>query len=476
MIKYPIDKINPGTRFIDLTQDYSNIKLITAYFDKTKENNLSIFWYNFPEDPTILELSNFTGEPFPDILCPKTEVKGRLKELQTIFLKAQKVINQYIFNSNFKKVKTNDLVDFFTKSFTLIQDEAEALIKLNIARGAFNFESQKGGDFIKLSEHIIEYENKKRFLQAIADEIVAKSSRIELLIQHSVTKGNYREEIFRGILKKYLPKKYEVATGFIEGCKRQCDILIYDSQNFSPLFREGDLVVLPEKAVRAVIEVKSTLDTNQLQDAMELLFEVARHRNTAAPIFKGIFAFRKDIENESTIVSNITKFYHSKDSFDINTNDILYLFETVNSICVLNEQCIITDLVDYELKDNSIRPRFYSIHSENKDLKPYCAAFFNELFSFLDVDKYAKKVNVNYFKSLDYDMKYELQGELYDSSWIPQSCFIGEHDFDLDSIWSRVSDVINWKVGNHTIQSLEEKYFCETFSLKDYKKGILPNK
>lgn len=469
---YEIDKIKAGTRFIDLVKNYDEIKLITAYFDKTNKDKFSLFWYNFPEDPTIIEIGTFNGIPFPDLLGPQTYIYGRFEELRTIYIKSQKPLNSFIFDSSLKKVTPKEVINFLTKKFLLNEDEANALIKLNIAKGLLNFESQKTGDFIKLSEHILEYENKKRFLQAIADEIVSKSNRIELLVQHNVTKGNYREELFRGILKKYLPKKYEVATGFIEGCKRQCDILIYDSQNFSPLFREGDLVVLPEKAVRAIIEVKSTLDSNQLADAMDLLGEVARHRNTAAPIFKGIFAFKKDIQNESTIANNIANFYHSFDDSGVVTKDILYLFETVNSVCVLNEQCLIIDVLDYKQTDETVRPRFYSIHSENPDLKPYCASFFNELFSFLDVDKHAKKVNINYFRSLDNEIKYTMELELYDKDWIPQSAFMNEHKFDLDSIWERVSDVLNWKVGNYVIQNLEEKYFSETFLVNDYKERL----
>lgn len=466
---YPLDKIKKGTWFIDLDRDYDEVKLIMASPNPKNDNKLSIIWYNFPADPTILELKDFTGTPFPDLNGPWTELFDRFKELRDEYAASLKPLTQKIFGASRKKLSTEEAVDFFVKTGRVDKKEAIAFLKLSIAKGFLSFERQKGGDFVKLSQVILDLENKKRFLEAIADEIISKSQRIELLIKHSATKGTYREELLRGIIKKYLPGKYEIATGFIEGCDRQCDILIYDSENFSPLFKEGDLVVLPEKSVRAVVEVKSTMDSGQLSDAIELIAEVARHRNTPAPIFKGIFAFKPDLNSEKAIAESIAKFYHSKDESGVITHDILFLFETINAVCVLNEQCLLTDLIDYKLEDNTIRPRFYSVHSENKELKVYCAAFFNELFAFLDVDKHAKKVNINYFKTLDNEVKYKLESELYDKDWKPSSAFQNEHKFDFDTIWNRVSDVLNWKTGNYTIQDLEEKYFSDSFTVVDYK-------
>lgn len=469
---YPIDKIKEGTRFIDVDKDFDEIKLIVATSNPTNKK-LSAFWYNFPDEPTIIELEDFKGSAFPDLKSSSTEIFGRFLDLEKIYSISYKAIEDIIYINPLKKVDVEVILDFYKNNYNLKENEAEALIKLSVSKGLLSFERQSKGKFIKLSAFALEYENKKRFLEGIADEIISKSQRIELLIQHNPVKGNYREELLRGILKKYLPKKYEVATGFVEGCKRQCDILIYDSQNFSPLFREGDLVVIPEKALRAVIEVKSTLDSNQFNDGMDLLWEVARNTNTPAPIFKGIFAFNKGYSSESTISEAICNFYHSKDKSGILTKDIMYLFETLNSVCVLNQQCIITDLIDYKMVDDTIRPRFYSVHSENENLKLYCASFFNELFSFLDVDKHAKKVNINYFRSFDYEIKYKLEAELHNKDWIPQSCFQNEHHFNSDSIWERTSDVLNWKVGNYNIQNLEEKYFSSSFQVEDYKKRFL---
>ena len=40
---------------------------------------------------------------------------------------------------------------------------------------------------------------------------------------------------------------------------KQCDILIYDSHYFAPIYRINDIVVVPSDSVIAIIEVKTTI-------------------------------------------------------------------------------------------------------------------------------------------------------------------------------------------------------------------------
>lgn len=55
------------------------------------------------------------------------------------------------------------------------------------------------------------------------------------------------------------------------------------------------------------------------------------------------------------------------------------------------------------------------------------------------------------------------------SSWQPTSRFQNEQNKEFDSIWKRVSDVINWKAGTYIVQELEEIYFTEEYKRQDYK-------
>lgn len=461
---YPKELIQKGSRFIDLNRSYEESTLMSAGNDPNNDNKFVVFWYNFPAPPTTIEFKDFDGEFFPDFLCQWNKIDGRFKELRKIHYQSLKHIVQWIYKAEYKKIEIKEILNYYISNHQVSQEEAEALVKLAISTGDLKFEKQKGGDFIKIPKVFLENENHKRFLQSIADEVISKSQRVEYLIHHNQTKGNYRETLLRAVLKKYIPNKYEVATGFIEGCNRQCDILIYDSHNFSPFFKEDDLVVVPRNSVRAVIEVKSTLYTQELQEAMDLLHEVARHHNTPAPIFKGIFAFKNGYESENSIAQAISNFYHFENEVTKISNDISYLYETINAVCVLNEQCIISEVFDPHFKDETIRPRLFSIHSSNKDLKVQTSSFFNELFYFLDVEKYSKKTNISYFRALDNDVLYKLELELYGKDWKPHVTFENEHQYTFETIWERVSDIINWKMGVYSIQELTSKYFQEDFN------------
>jgi len=226
--------------------------------------------------------------------------------------------------------------------------------------------------------------------------------------------------------------------------------------------------VVPQKSVRAIIEVKSTLTSSTLAEGLELLAEIADWRNFPAPIFKGIFAFGADYSGVQAIAQTIKKFYTTTEA-GMPRHKIDYLFEAVNSVCVLNQSCLVTDVFDYSFKDLSIAPRIYSVLSDVKDLFPYTLTFFNELFTYLDVEKLAKKVNINYFREIDNDLIYKLETLIYDTDWQPTRRFQNEHNNDFESIWKRVSDVINWKAGAYTVQELEEIYFGDEYQPKDYK-------
>jgi len=102
--------------------------------------------------------------------------------------------------------------------------------------------------------------------------------RLDFLIgrAHWLSVGNYKEELLRSLLKQLLPKKYEVSTGFIlalddngkEIKSKQQDIIIWNSYEYAAIFRDGDFVIVPPEACKAVIEVKSTLTSQTMKKAM----------------------------------------------------------------------------------------------------------------------------------------------------------------------------------------------------------------
>lgn len=194
---------------------------------------------------------------------------------------------------------------------------------------------------VSLADHAKAAERSRAYAASFAAEISYQSQRIGHLIRHSQTVGNFRESLVRTLLQKYVPQRYHVATGFIFPSDRQQDIIIYDQIEHSPLFREGDLVVVPRGAVRAVIEVKTNLENADLGEALEILtVGVPRGDADAPPIFKGIFGFGR--EALESIGECLRKFHAEPDkdaTLDkvISAHGIYDIHDTVTAICVLEQ-------------------------------------------------------------------------------------------------------------------------------------------
>jgi hypothetical protein len=90
--------------------------------------------------------------------------------------------------------------------------------------------------------------------------------------------GELCEVLLRDFLRRMLPKTYSVDKGFIYGRTTidkiiqhspEIDILIHDTQHYSPLFRMDNFVIIQPGAVRALIQVKRTLNAKELDSGIE---------------------------------------------------------------------------------------------------------------------------------------------------------------------------------------------------------------
>ncbi|KKA46002.1 hypothetical protein WN56_02505 [Salinivibrio sp. KP-1] len=147
--------------------------------------------------------------------------------------------------------------------------------------------------------------------------------RLDYLIgrDHWLSVGNYKEELLRNLLRNLLPKKYEVSTGFIlsldqngnELKSKQQDIIIWNSNEFSAIFRDDEFVIVPPEACQAVIEVKSTLTKNTLKKAMLASDDLYKFMQTPSlyqfKIAKFIFSFGSDLKFPDGYFDTICEFY-----------------------------------------------------------------------------------------------------------------------------------------------------------------------
>ena len=118
------------------------------------------------------------------------------------------------------------------------------------------------------------------YYSLVSQELQIKLAQVRQVIKkHNPTTGLLTETIVRSFLSTYLPHIVSVEQGFIMNEKgevsRQCDILIYDTLNYAPLYRVDDVVVVPAVAVVAIIEVKTTITRKIFHSVVDYFQDVA---------------------------------------------------------------------------------------------------------------------------------------------------------------------------------------------------------
>ncbi|WCL51003.1 DUF6602 domain-containing protein [Leptospira sp. GIMC2001] len=108
-------------------------------------------------------------------------------------------------------------------------------------------------------------------------ELLALTNKVRYLIKHWGEDGRHKEAVLKNVIKRFLPEKYIIGTGFVikqntdsseHASSRQIDLIIYD--NSSPvLFKEGDFVILTPDAVRGIIEVKANIQNQGLTSVLK---------------------------------------------------------------------------------------------------------------------------------------------------------------------------------------------------------------
>lgn len=93
------------------------------------------------------------------------------------------------------------------------------------------------------------------------------------LTSHRGEIGRLNETHLVRTLRRYLPPKFGIGTGFVvSGGKAisqspQCDIIIYDAFNNAPFYSSEAWQIFPIEMVYGIIEVKTYLNKTQLRDA-----------------------------------------------------------------------------------------------------------------------------------------------------------------------------------------------------------------
>ncbi|SJZ67756.1 hypothetical protein SAMN04488128_1011157 [Chitinophaga eiseniae] len=443
----------PGDLFI-AGDTYENARIIQAY--KNEEENDKLFgWYLDSETakPVKKPVNDYPKPFFPAFLGIRKH-RDELTPFYELYRKITTLIDDLLLERNGFTALIGDIEAHLTSNEGIDAADATLILKACAGNSLFyKYKRLESGEYLTFSDLRKKVENNIIYNCSLADELKIKSNKINLLVSHNQTVGNYRELLLRDLLKKHLPLKFSIATGFIQGFSRQLDIIIYDSQNFPIAFNEGNLVVIQQEAVRAVIEVKTTLDSTTLFETLEMFHEISLpgFRSTKLPIFTGLFAFDTDYVQSSTIAKNIDDFYNKpyyNDKLKANTTrDILYLTHEISSVCVMGKYCLWTqyDRLGQEQAPGNLLPILFSVSdSRGRDIQT--AAFLSHLFDYLDVDYYAKKSSILDFQRLSSaSTKIVLEKKLAPDDWFPR-IQIGHGD-DQKSIVERYKLFCSWFTG-----------------------------
>lgn len=132
------------------------------------------------------------------------------------------------------------------------------------------------------------------------DELLAKSKRLLSLTRNSKVEGDYHEVIMREFIRKHISRKYKVGHGLIyderdEKVSRECDVIVYEGSH-APLFEYQDLIIVNPDKVKFVMEVKSTLKSKTLREAIDNLSSV---KSLNHQIMCSILGFQTKIKLET---------------------------------------------------------------------------------------------------------------------------------------------------------------------------------
>lgn len=174
-----------------------------------------------------------------------------------------------------------------------------------------------------------------------SDELLALTNKVRNLIEHWGEDGRYKEAVIKNIIRRFIPEKYFVGTGFvvkqtnIRGehlTSKQIDLIIYDNE--SPiLFKEGDFIILTPDAVRGIIEVKANLQNQNLTQVLKQAnengqFIFSGKINKKEKFFNGIFSF-EGYENNFNLNTFVENYNNSNIDF---LNDLQFKNYKVNHV------------------------------------------------------------------------------------------------------------------------------------------------
>lgn len=169
-------------------------------------------------------------------------------------------------------------------------------------------------------------------------------------VMHQGIKGGLNEGELSSLIKEVIPTKYKITKGIIENStgdqSNETDIFIYDDEILPPYIK-NDLTFVPVEAVKYNFEVKSTLNSNELQTTISK-FERFKSIGGRSPTV--LFSFSSDIKG-----SELSRYHKNDRCFFTNP--------AISVLCVSDKSYYYKSTTEHYVKD------YLSINEFMKKLK-----------------------------------------------------------------------------------------------------------
>lgn len=157
-------------------------------------------------------------------------------------------------------------------------------------------------------------------------------------VNHSLSKGEEREEALIKFISENLPKTFSVVKGEVvdlnNSCSPQMDIMVYDNSRNIPFYdNNGKYYILPAEALLASIEIKSLLNKQEVIKSLK-----------SAEKLKALKPFGKDVDiskKQRAIDDKVTcRYFHSIFAFETDIAKIDWAKKEYSRLaeCAVNEK------------------------------------------------------------------------------------------------------------------------------------------
>ena len=128
----------------------------------------------------------------------------------------------------------------------------------------------------------------ERLLEGLHNEIQNRLGDARRTAGHPGIKGDASEHVWRELLEKYLPMRYQTLSGVVvdsEGhFSDQIDVIIVDRQYTPMIFNRDEVRVVPAESVYGAFEAKQAANAQLVDYAQKKVKSVRQLVRTSAPI------------------------------------------------------------------------------------------------------------------------------------------------------------------------------------------------